>query len=61
MPTVQIEMLEGRTTEQKRELAKKVTQAVMESVNVPADAVKVIIREMKKENYAEGGVLRCDK
>ena len=61
MPTVQIEMLEGRTIEQKRELAKKVTLAVMESVNVPADAVKVIIREMKKENYAEGGVLRCDK
>lgn len=61
MPTVQIEIIEGRTVEQKRELAKKVTAAVVESINVPADAVKIIIREMKKENFAEGGVLRCDK
>ncbi|MDF2676650.1 MAG: 4-oxalocrotonate tautomerase [Bacillota bacterium] len=61
MPIVQIEIVEGRTLEQKRELSKKVTEAIVESINVPQDAVKIIIREMKKDNYSEGGILRCDR
>ncbi len=61
MPIVQIELVEGRTLEQKRELSKKVTEAIVEAINVPQDAVKIIIREMKKDNYSEGGILRCDR
>jgi 4-oxalocrotonate tautomerase len=61
MPIVQIEIVEGRTLEQKRELSKKVTEAIVESINVPQDSVKIIIREMKKDNYSEGGILRCDR
>lgn len=61
MPTVQIEMLPGRTLEQKRKLVEKVTQAISESINCPREAVTIIIREMSPENYAQGGVLRIDK
>ncbi len=61
MPIVQVEMIEGRTEEQKRTLAKKITDAVVESVNCKPEVVKVIIREMKKEHYAEGGVLYKDR
>ncbi|MBO8168954.1 MAG: 4-oxalocrotonate tautomerase [Thermoanaerobacteraceae bacterium] len=61
MPVVQIEMIEGRTEEQKRQLVKNVTNAVVESVDCKPEAVKIIIREMKKEHYAEGGVLYKDK
>lgn len=61
MPTVQIEMLQGRTLDQKRKLAEKVTQAVSESINCPREAVTIIIREMSPEHYAQGGILRADK
>ncbi len=61
MPIIQVEMLEGRTVEQKREMVKRVTQAVADTVNCPKDAIKIIIREMDKQNYAEGGILKCDK
>jgi len=61
MPIVQIELIEGRTVEQKRGLAEKVTKAVVEAMNCPESAVSIIIREMKRENYAQAGTLWCDK
>jgi 4-oxalocrotonate tautomerase family enzyme len=61
MPIVQVELLEGRTTEQKRALVEKVTQAVVESVGAPAENVTVIIRDMPKENLGRAGKLECDK
>ncbi|HCF92090.1 MAG TPA: 4-oxalocrotonate tautomerase [Firmicutes bacterium] len=61
MPIIQIELLEGRTIDQKRALVERVTQAVCETVNAPAEAVSIIIREMKREDYAKAGKLAADK
>lgn len=61
MPIVQIEMLEGRTIDQKRELVKRVTEAITESLKCPKDAVRIIIREMKKENFARADKLAIDE
>ncbi|GAB6156289.1 4-oxalocrotonate tautomerase [Desulfosporosinus burensis] len=61
MPIVQVELLEGRTIEQKRLLAEKVTQAIVESIGAPAESVSIIIRDMSKENYSKAGVLAIDK
>jgi len=61
MPIVQIEMFEGRTPEQKREMVKEVTKALVKTVDCPPEAVKIIIREMKKEHFAEAGLLFSDK
>ncbi len=61
MPIIQVEMLKGRTLEQKRAMVEKVTEAVAETANCPKDAVKIIIREMDSENFAQGGVLKCDE
>jgi len=61
MPILQIELLKGRTVEQKRVLAEKVTQAVSESVDCPKEAVRIIIKEMEYENFAVAGVLKCDE
>lgn len=60
MPIVQIELLEGRTVEQKRMLVEKVTQAVVESTNAKPENVSVIIRDMPKENYGHAGKLATD-
>ncbi|WP_313339386.1 2-hydroxymuconate tautomerase [Sedimentibacter sp.] len=61
MPIVQVEMLKGRTLEQKRALAQKVTEAICETANCPKEAVKIIIREMDFENFSQAGVLKCDE
>ena len=60
MPKVFIEMLEGRTLEQKRLMAEKVTDAMVESLGVKRESVLMTIRENKKENLAKGGKLLID-
>ena len=60
MPIVQIDLLEGRTVEQKRAMVAKVTEAIQETANCPADAVTIIIREMPPIHLGKGGKLRSD-
>jgi 4-oxalocrotonate tautomerase len=60
MPILQVELLKGRTVEQKRNMVKKVTEAVTETLDCPKEAVRIIIREMELENFASAGVLRAD-
>jgi len=60
MPILQVEILKGRTVEQKREMVKKVTDAITETLNCPKEAVRIIIREMESENFAKAGVLKVD-
>jgi len=61
MPLVNIKMLEGRTIEQKKELVKKVTQAVVESTGATPERVSIIIEEMPKHHFAQAGVLVSEK
>jgi 4-oxalocrotonate tautomerase len=61
MPLVTIDIWEGRTVEQKRELARAVTSAVVGALGCPEEAVEVIIRDVPKINWAIGGKLASDK
>jgi len=61
MPVVTIAMFDGRSIEQKRELVKGVTEVVARVTGNPADAVHVIIEEIKRENWSIGGVLSTDR
>ncbi len=61
MPLVQITMLQGRTAEQKRKLAKRITDAVVEEAGARREAIVVTFVEVSKESYASGGVLMVDK
>lgn len=61
MPIVQIDFVEGRTIEQKRVMVKKVTEAISESIGCSESAVTVLLRELPKESFAEGGTLLIDR
>lgn len=61
MPLVHVEMLDGRTLDQKRKMVKSVTEAICTSLSVPDSAVTVIISEMPKSHLAKAGKLRCDE
>ncbi len=60
MPVVTIEMFEGRTVEQKRQLVREITGAFA-SIGVPAAAVHIVIHDMPRQNYGDGGQLAADK
>ncbi len=61
MPLVQITMLAGRTADQKRKLAQRITDAMVEDAGAKREAVVVAFHEVSKESYASGGVLMADK
>ena len=61
MPLVQVTMLEGRTADQKRKLAQRLTDAMVEEAGARREAVVVAFHEVSKESYASGGVLIVDK
>jgi len=56
MPIVQISMIQGRTPEKKEQLIKKVTDAIVEVLQVPADRVRIILNEVSKDNLGSGGI-----
>jgi 4-oxalocrotonate tautomerase len=61
MPMIQITMLAGRTAEQKRKIARRVTDVVSEEAGTPRGGIVIAFYEVTKENYALGGQLIADK
>jgi 4-oxalocrotonate tautomerase len=55
MPTINIELLEGRTDEQKRNLVAKVTAAACQTLDIEAETVNIRIWELKRNATARGG------
>lgn len=55
VPYVTVKMLEGRSEEQKKALAEKVTAAVSETTGAPTEKIVVFIEEMSKNHYAVNG------
>lgn len=55
MPIATINIIEGRSDEQKEELILKVSQAIHEALNAPIETVRVIINEMPKQHFGIGG------
>ncbi len=61
MPTVQVYWYEGRTQEQKKELAVAITEAVARIGKIPPEATHVIYHDMKKSDWAQGGVMASER
>ena len=61
MPIIKVEILEGRSREQKRELAQVLTTETARITKVSESSIFVVIDEVKKENWAIGGELFVDK
>lgn len=60
MPVVIVEMWEGRTVEQKKQLVEGITSSFVR-IGVPAQAVQVIIKDVPKHNWATGGKLASEQ
>ncbi|WAC74822.1 4-oxalocrotonate tautomerase [Roseateles sp. SL47] len=61
MPTLRVELFEGRTPEQKAELAKELTAACVRVLGGSPDGVDVVFFDVARQNWATGGVLWSEK
>ncbi len=57
MPIVEVKLWQGRTREQKAELARRFTDAMVEVAGCPPAAVSILFEDYAKSDWAEDGVL----
>ncbi len=60
MPIVNIDWLEGRTVDQKREISRRVTDALVEVSRCAPEAVTVIFTDHPRHDIAKAGKLLSD-
>ena len=60
MPIVRIEMWPGRTHAQKAELAKRITEVVVDVAKTTPEATIVVFEDVARENWAVAGTLASD-
>jgi 4-oxalocrotonate tautomerase family enzyme len=61
MPRIIIQSIEGRGVELKRELARRLTDVVVDVYHVDPQTVTVFIEEVPPENFARAGKLAIDR
>jgi 4-oxalocrotonate tautomerase len=61
MPIIRVEMWEGRSKNQKRELVKSFSKEMARITSCGVDSIYVVIDEIKKENWGAGGELCSEK
>jgi 4-oxalocrotonate tautomerase len=61
MPIIQFNIMEGRTVEQKKRLAEKVTETVVEVLGVKRENVRILIHEMGPYDFSVGGVTQAER
>jgi 4-oxalocrotonate tautomerase len=61
MPLVQITWVEGRSVEQKRTVAEKITAVLVEDGRAKRENIHVAFHDVAATNYAEAGVLVVDQ
>ena len=61
MAHVQITMLTGRTIEQKRRVAKRISEVMKEELNVMIEKLTIVFVEVPRDSYARNGILLADR
>ncbi|MDR2180150.1 MAG: tautomerase family protein [Synergistaceae bacterium] len=61
MPIIQVNLLEGRSTEQKRKAAADMTKVICEDFDVKPEQVRIQFIDMSPANFSIGGTLTIDK
>lgn len=60
MPIIRVEMLQGRSLEQKRELADALTRETARIARCPTDSVQIVFQDVERDNWAIGGALASE-
>ena len=61
MPNITIQWYAGRTDDQKRELTRAITEAVVKIGKTSADQVHIVFQDIEKSNWGWNGKLASDK
>ncbi|MGN6127712.1 MAG: tautomerase family protein [Humibacter sp.] len=60
MPNIRVELLPGRTVEQRRRFAEEVTKAAVSELGARQQDVRIMFEEVAADHVANGGVLASE-
>jgi 4-oxalocrotonate tautomerase len=60
MPNITVELLSGRTLDQRREFVAAVTESAIAILNAKRESVRIVFQEIETTDVANGGVLVSD-
>lgn len=61
MPVVTIQMWEGQSVENKRSMARGITELLAPFMNNKPEAIHIVFQEVPLESWASGGQLSADR
>jgi len=61
MPHVQVTWVEGRTPDQKRKIAQRITEALEQDGRAKRENIHVAFLDVPPMDYAEGGITVADQ
>ncbi len=61
MPYMQVTLVKGRTTEQKRRIAQRLTEVLSEEAQVDPKYISLSLVEVEADGFAEAGELVVDR
>ncbi len=61
MPVVHIHMLEGRSVEQKKQLAEAITAAMVDITKTTPEAVVIVMDDYPRTSWAKSGKLMSEQ
>ncbi len=61
MPIVNLQILEGRSNKQVKEVIQNMTDTISTTLDVPKERVRVLVTEIPKTHWGTGGVLKSDE
>ncbi|WBR99900.1 4-oxalocrotonate tautomerase [Pseudoduganella sp. SL102] len=61
MPTINVQLFEGRTPEEKRAFVRAVTEATVKTLGASPESVDILIHEVKREHWATAGKLWSER
>jgi 4-oxalocrotonate tautomerase len=60
MPNIRVELLAGRSVEQRRQFAEQVTESAVEALGARRQDVRILFEEITADHVANGGVLASE-
>ena len=61
MPVIDVSMLSGRTTEQKRALCDALTEATCKALGVEPSSVTVILKDIPHDSWMHSGTMMSER
>ena len=61
MPVITVQMLSGRSAEQRRKIVEGITKVMVEEAGAPREGTTVIIQEVERDRWASAGRLLSER